>query len=150
MSSTFKRLSLKERGHFSNHFTLNPVLRLDFGESSLTIERRSGTITRPYGSLHARVLRTHGAKGYGKAAHAYIPLTLVTIEGEGVSCMFDASAQFPDFPNGPQLLSLVRSKINTTERSESLARVKRRHLIEALVLFSILGTVAVVARTYGI
>ena len=146
----FERLSIRERGHFSNYFTFNPVLKLEFRSASLLVVRRSGSIEHAYRELNADILKTYKAKGYGKSAHSYIPQTLITIEGPSLSCRFDASAQFADFRYASELLNLVREHIHTTEQDEALVSVKRRHAIVAAAFLSTLAAVAYIARSYGI
>ena len=106
--ATFERLSFRERGHFSNHFTLNPVLSLTFGPAALSIVRRSGRTSHPYNTLNVEIIKTFVAKGYGKAAHAYIPQTLVKLSGPAVTCAFDLSQQFPDFRNPEAVMFMSR------------------------------------------
>lgn len=149
-NAIFERLSIRERGHFSNHFTVNPVCRLEFQFSSLVITRRFGNSEQPYDELSAELLNTYTAKGYGKGSYAYIPQTLVTIQGHGFSCRFDASRQFPDFKNSADLQHAIKSNIDTSVRIESLASVKHRHMVQCGVFFFALILVTWLARSHGI
>ena len=151
MSETsFQRLSLRERGHFSNYFTLNPVLRLTFKDGALGVLRRSGYSEYPYASLHAEILKTYSAKGYGKSAYAYIPQTLVTLSSSKFICRFDLSVQFSDFREAPALLFLIKTNLIFLERIETLAVVKRKHATSAFVLVVVLGCAWLWAKRLGI
>ena len=122
----FNRTTFRERGHFSNHFTLNPVLRLVFDSSSLTVIRRGGTSKLPYSTLSAKFIKTHVFKPYGGGAGSYIPQTLVTIQGKNTSYSFDLSGQFPDFKNSKEIIALIEQYMPVTEETLSLKKVKRK------------------------
>ncbi len=124
--ATFNRTTFRERGHFSNHPTLNPVLRLVFDSSSVTVVRRFGTSTHPYSTLSAKIFNTHAYKAYGGGAGSFIPQTLVTIHGKGTSFSFDLSTQFPDFKNGKEIIGLIEQFMPITEETLSLKAVKRK------------------------
>jgi hypothetical protein len=138
--ASFERTSFRKRGHFSNHFTLNPVLRLEFGPSSLTVVRKRGTFDHPYHTLSAEILKTYAYKPYGGGAGSYIPQTLVSIHSNGASFSFDVSNQFPDFKNGKEILELIEQNISVTHKKHALKEVKRRkNFIGIAVLIVILA-----------
>jgi hypothetical protein len=143
--ATFNRTTFRERGHFSNHISINPVLRLVFDSTTVTIVRRFGTATLPYRALSARILKAYTYKPYGGGAGSYIPQTLVTIQGKNTSFSFDLSTQFPDFKNGKEIIALIELYIPVTEEKLSLKEVKRMKdkigiavLIVVFILFWVL------------
>ena len=115
-SQVFERLSFKERGHFSNAITINPVLRLQFCNEYLKINRRFGSVTFPFNSLHADILKRPIAKGYGGYSSTYMNQTLVTIKAANFKCTFDLSGNFPDFKPAKQVLHLIKQNISFTEK----------------------------------
>lgn len=134
----FNRTTFRERGHFSNHFTLNPVLRLVYDSSSMTVVRRFGISTLPYNTLSVRILKTYTYKPYGGGAGSYIPQTLVTLHGNDNSFSFDLSGQFPDFKKGREIIALIEQYMPVTEETITLKEVKRRQSRIGVVVLIIL------------
>jgi hypothetical protein len=139
--ATFDRTTFRERGHFSNHVTINPVLRLIFDSTSVTVVRRFGTTTHPYSALSTKILKTYTYKPYGGGAGSHIPQTLVTVRGKGISFSFDLSYQFPDFKNGKEIISLIEQYMPIIEETLSLNEVKRKKnkigIVVLIVLFAL-------------
>jgi len=138
--ATFNRITFRERGHFSNHFKLNPVLRLVFDSTSMTVVHRFGTSTHPYSKLSAKILKTYTYKPYGGGAGSHIPQTLVTIHGKGTSFSFDLSTQFPDFKNSKEIIALIEQYMPVTEEKLTLKEAKRKeNRIGVVVLILLFG-----------
>ena len=104
---TFKRLTLKERGHFSNYFTIYPVLEMAFAASNLTIRTLWRTSTFRYGELHFAVELSRHFKAYGAGTGGYLTRTLVRIIGPSSAYTFDLSSQFPDFKPQDEVMSML-------------------------------------------
>ena len=144
-TESFQRLSIGQRGHFSNHFTLMPVRTLEFSDSALTIQSWE-TKSYPYESLKADIIDTYRAKGYGSYSHAYIKQTLVSIRAGRHTFKFDLSSQFPDFRPPKRVLALIEEHISCTHRKIPLIQVKRRHWLFALVFLSLLAAACAVTK----
>ncbi len=133
----FTRLSLRERGHFSNLPAFRPVRSLEFGDSALTIMRGKRSFSVPYDQARVVIKETYGAKGYGRA-HAWIKLTQVSVlEMSGRAHRFDLSGNFPNFKERQDILSLLRTRCRVQSLVESKAQVQRRMLVEALLFLGI-------------
>ena len=139
----FERQTFLDRGRASGYFTLFPVQRLEFHDTELEIVRRGRAERIPYASLTADVLVTHRWKGVTAYSGSYKKQTLVTLASPHRRYRFDLSGQhFADFKPQEEILALVRSRIATTESSESLAKVKKRHNRDFMV-FIVLGVLLV-------
>jgi len=134
---TFQRQSLLQRGHFTNHPTFFPVLRLQFGPSDLEVKTPLRRERISYSSLSAEVRERHIFKSYGRGAGGYIKQTLVSLRGPRRTYRFDLSGNFPDFKERTEILDLLRTRVATVESNESLSRVKnKQHFAGAMLLIA--------------
>lgn len=122
----FERQSIQERMHDASFFSLAPVRRLEFGEDAVEVETWRRRERIPYTSIRADVVERHAAKSWRGGMSGYFPQVLVTLAGPERSYKLDVSPRFGDFKDGPELLALIRARVATTERKESLESAKKR------------------------
>jgi len=148
--SIHRRLSFRERGHFTNYPTLRPVRELQFLPQEMRILQCGRSVSVPYGSL-AIIRESYIAKGYGRAAYAWLKRTLVSVVApNGKRYTFDLSGQFPDFKESVAILEVFKTKFNVEIQKETLKQVKRRNLISSISLFAALAVMYMVLSHYGI
>jgi len=139
----FRRQTLKQRGHFSNYFTLRPIKELGFAEEYLRVFVGKRRIEIPYNQLGARIIERHRYKPYGAGIGGNVKQTLIKITSKDRAFRFDLSAQFPDFKDRKKILALIKSNISTSTSSEDKKAFKRKQnmqfYIAVCVLFIVLG-----------
>jgi len=135
---TFNRLSLQERGHFSNLPTLFPIEKIIVNERGMMIKRRFLQEAHVEWAeiVSVSLIKEKGYKSYGKGAHArctFLTLQIITPNGE---FKIDVSRQFPDFRNGRQLIDIINNnkKIERIERINKKDTTMRDGLIFSAVL----------------
>ena len=139
----FRRQTLKQRGHFSNCFTLRPIKELGFAQEHLRVVVGKQRIEIPYNHLSAQIIERRRYKPYGTGSGGSIKQTLVEITSKDRAFRFDLSAQFPDFKDRKKILALIKGNIGTSTSSEDKKAFKRKQNIQfyiaVCVLFIVLG-----------
>lgn len=133
----FNRLPIKERGHFSNYFTLFPVQRIEFNKSVIRITCRGKVNKYRINELKAEIHKKYCAKAYGAAAHVFIKQNLITLTSSRHSYTFDLSKQFPDFEEPNIILKFIEKNINCTYKRTSLKEIKKNQVKTSVILISV-------------
>lgn len=109
---TFKRMSILERGHFSNKFRLFPVTEITVDNSGIAF-KKAGKIHRySWSDIDAARLTEHQAfKTYGKGTGARYLQRTISIKASGREFQFDISSNFPDFHNSKALESILKKHL---------------------------------------
>lgn len=106
---TWKRLSIRERGHFSNYPTLFPVVAIIVGPEFIEIRRRwRKPIRWSWSSVRVAVHERQAHKSYGAYSGGKHLQRLCVIEGDGERRVFDISENFPDFLSPDALLAEIK------------------------------------------
>jgi hypothetical protein len=99
----FRRLSLFQRGHFSNHFTLRPVTAVEVSDGRLVVLRGFQRFAFGWHDVKVTITRRKAAKGFGHVAMKFRQ-RLCTIETSQGRFRFDVSDQYPDFAMPRELI----------------------------------------------
>jgi hypothetical protein len=102
---SFTRLTFKQRGHASNHFTLFPVTRLDLSDDGITIWRRARPWTFAWSNVAISIVKRKANKGFGRYSFAKYTQRRCTILAGGKRFVFDVSDQYPDFGQPRELIA---------------------------------------------
>lgn len=100
----FRRLTLLERGHFSNHFTLRPVTKIAIGDEMIKIWRRRTQWTFPWTAVRVSIAKAPATKAVGRYSYGRYMRKLCTITADGETFRFDVSDQYPDLASPRQLI----------------------------------------------
>jgi hypothetical protein len=106
-SVVFRRLTLVERGHFSNYFTFRPVTKLALAPDAITIWRRRRSWTFPWPAVTVQVAKRRTRKAIGRYAGGDYLQKVCTIRAEGLTFRFDVSDQYPDIGSPREFLALL-------------------------------------------
>lgn len=107
-SFQFRRLSLKERGHFSNLFSLRPIKEIEISNNGISLTQCRTKQTFNWNEItKAYIIKRYRFKSYGRAAGAYIVQKIFFINVSNKIFKFDVSTNFPDFKYNAQLVRLL-------------------------------------------
>ena len=106
----FERMSVLERGHFSNKIYLNPVINLNISEEGVYLKKRFSKWRKYKWELVSkafieskRAYKSYGAGTGGR--YQKRTLHILTIDNE---YLIDVSSSFPDFRDSKKLLAELR------------------------------------------
>lgn len=106
---TFERMSIWERGHFSNSFRLNPVIRIGVSEETLRIKRRYGTERRyAWKDIEAFFTKKRAYKGYGAGTGGHFTKRELHIVTPDEAYKIDVSSNFPDFKQSRKMVMALK------------------------------------------
>ncbi len=109
----FRRMSLRERGHFSNIFALRPVKEIEISGTGFSITQ-GGKISKfawtEVSSAHIVMKDRYKSYGTGTAAKFIQKIFILNVSSK--TFKFDVSANFPDFKNNDQLLNLLQKYLH--------------------------------------
>jgi len=104
----WRRLTVRERGHFSNYPTLCPVVELRIKPTYMEIRRRWAKPARcSWNSVRVTIDKKEAHKSYGTYSSGKYLQRLCVIEADGKRYTFDVSEDFPDFANPEALLAEI-------------------------------------------
>jgi len=110
----FRRMSIRERGHFSNYFTLFPIREIEIHTDCLRLQRGSKSFSYPWRDVSARIESKVSYKAYGRSSAKFTQRLLVfTVRDKLFKC--DVSNQFPDFKHSDLLLEELTKHIDIVE-----------------------------------
>ena len=113
----YERMSISERGHFSNRLLFNPVISIWFTDENLFIKKRYSK-ERCYEWSELKkvfILRENAFKNYGKGTGGkYKRRTLFIIAGND-KYLIDVSSSFPDLKGTNQMLEEMRNHLSISE-----------------------------------
>jgi hypothetical protein len=112
----FTRLTLLQRGHFSNYFTLRPVTAIEISDLAITLCRRKKCWSFPWDEVQISIDVRDAAKAVGRAFGRYVRKTCA-IKAGGQTFRFDVSDQYPDFSPPRVLLSELSRRTEVTYRA---------------------------------
>lgn len=113
----FERMSVLERGHFSNKIYLNPVINLNISEEGVCLKKRFSKWRKYKWNLVSKAFieNDQAYKSYGAGTggrYQRSTLHILTIDSE---YLIDVSSNFPDFRNSKKLLSELRKYLFVQE-----------------------------------
>jgi hypothetical protein len=111
----FRRMSIKERGHFSNDFTLFPLEEIKIYNDRLVLKKRSKEYSFSWKDVEARIIRRAASKGYGRGSFAKFVQRLLVLKTPDKTFKFDVSGQFPDFRHNDILLDELKKRLDLKE-----------------------------------
>ncbi len=104
----FRRMSIRERGHFSNIFTLWPVKEIEISDANLSISQGRKIYKFDWNQVSsARIVIKDKYKSYGTGTAAKFTQKTFILIVANKEFKFDVSTNFPDFKNNDQLLNLL-------------------------------------------
>ncbi|MDP2393018.1 MAG: hypothetical protein Q8Q45_16655 [Methylococcaceae bacterium] len=104
----FRRMSIRERGHFSNIFTLWPVKEIKISDANFSITQGGKIYQFDWNQVSsARIVIRDRYKSYGTGTAAKFTQKTFILIVENKEFKFDVSTNFPDFKNNDQLLNLL-------------------------------------------
>jgi hypothetical protein len=111
----FRRMSIKERGHFSNYFTFFPLEEIQIYNERLVLKKGSKEYSYPWKDIEARIAKKTAYKGYGRGSFAKFVQRLLIINTPNKTFKFDVSSQFPDFKHNDVLLDELKKRLDLKE-----------------------------------
>lgn len=111
----FCRMSIKERGHFSNFFTLFPIKEIQIYNDHLVLIKGSKKYSYSWKDINARIVKSTAYKGYGSDSFAKFVQKLVVMKSADKTFKFDVSDQFPDFKHNDILLDELKKNLDLKE-----------------------------------
>jgi len=112
----FKRMSMRERGHFSNLFSFWPVKEIDLSDEYISITRGCKKYTFKWQDVrYAKIIVKDAHKSYGTGTAAKFTQKTFVIQTQERSFQFDVSSSFPDFKNSNQLLAELSKRLDVHE-----------------------------------
>lgn len=112
----FKRMSMRERGHFSNLFSFWPVKEIDLSDEYISITRGRKKYTYRWQDVcYAKVVIKDAYKSYGTGTAAKFTQKTFVLQTQERSFQFDVSSNFPDFKNSSQLLAELLKRLDVQE-----------------------------------
>lgn len=104
----FRRMSIRERGHFSNIFMLWPVKEIEISDANFSITQGGKTYKFDWNQVSsARIVIRDRYKSYGTGTAAKFTQKTFMLIVANKEFKFDVSTNFPDFKNNDQLLNLL-------------------------------------------
>jgi hypothetical protein len=114
----FSRMSIKERGHFSNFFTFFPLKEIQIYNDRLVLKKCSREYSYPWNDINARIVEKTAYKGYGRGSFAKFVQRLLVIKATDKTFKFDVSGQFPDFKHNDILLDELKKHLDLKKGQE--------------------------------
>jgi hypothetical protein len=102
---TFRRLTLRQRGHFSNLFTFRPVTAIEITPATLTLWIRRREWRFPWTQVKIEIRKRKAVKAAGSKAFGHFQERTCTVHAGGRTFRFDVSDQYPDFAPPRQLIA---------------------------------------------
>jgi len=132
----FKRMSLKERGHFPNTFRLFPIRSIKTSTLGIEILKRAKWVFIPWAEItDAYIEKKPSVKGYGAGTGIdYYKRTCVLVTKFG-TFKFDVSNSFPDFKENKALKEVLHNNLKLT----LVKRTKRNeHIFNAIFMSALI------------
>ncbi|NOT13806.1 MAG: hypothetical protein HOP23_18615 [Methylococcaceae bacterium] len=99
---------MRERGHFSNIFSLRPIKEIEVSDTGLTVTQCGKKYKFDWPEVNsACIVMKDRYKSYGTGTAAKFIQKTFIIKMPDKTFMFDVSTNFPDFKNNDQLLRLL-------------------------------------------
>lgn len=120
------RLTLPQRGHFSNYPALFPVRKLSISNDWIEITQRFRAPVRyRWSEVRVSLFKREAYKAYGTYARGKFVQRTCTIQTSAKVFTFDVSRNFPDFPHPDLLLAELRKHCEIEEHP-----LRRRRLLD--------------------
>lgn len=117
LPKTYRRMTIWERGHFSNSFRLNPVVELEVSEEALSIKRKFGSRqSYAWRDIEAFCTKRRAHKSYGAGTGSSFTLRELHIVTEGETYSIDVSSDFPDFKQSRNMLMALKKHLFIFDR----------------------------------
>lgn len=123
-NKVFKRLSLSQRGHFSNYFTFFPIKKIELSENFVILQVRNRLYKYAWKEIkEAKIIHSRARKSYGRYAGSDINARLFVLVTSDRTFKFDLSSRFPDFNPAKEILNKFRKHL--TENTINLKEERR-------------------------
>jgi hypothetical protein len=112
----FKRLGLRDRGHFPNTLRLSPVTQIVVGEKQILLTRAGKSFSYELNQIESAVISSRERyKMYGAGIGGkYVKRTFHLTTKDNVFA-FDVSLDFPDFDDSEELERLLKKRLRVKE-----------------------------------
>jgi hypothetical protein len=113
----FRRMTLRQRGHFPNTLRFRPVLEIALDATGISLIRSGKQFRYQWPEIRrAAILTEESFKGYGRAASGrFVKRTFVMEAIDGHRFAFDVSEDFPDFEKNDDLLRSLREYLAVSD-----------------------------------
>jgi hypothetical protein len=115
----FRRMGIRERGHFSNYPTLWPVKEIVITNDGIALRKGAKNFKFKWQDISSAViLKRRKEKAYGKGATTEFLQKLFELRVAGMTFRFDVSSNFPDFKYPDLLVAELRKHLKLEEKTD--------------------------------
>ncbi len=143
----FRRLTLRQRGHFPNTLRIKPVTDILLFDQGIALIKGGRQYRYRWADIRrASILSEERFKGYGWAASGrFIRRTFILETVDERRYLFDVSEDFPDFEKNRDLLTAISERISVTKSA-----VRTFNYTIWIVFATLIVLAGIVAKKFGI